>query len=78
MIVTFLLRLATVLGSAFVALAACAAMSPTSAEMERLRIQIEVNLTPEAEVRYLALFPKTFAEFTKFFSFQCVGASSLS
>ncbi len=42
--------------------------SPTSAEMERLRIQIETNPAPEAEIRYLALFPKTFVEFKKTFS----------
>ena len=60
-------RFAAALASIFIALAACAAMSPTTAELERLRIQIEANPTEEAEVRYLALFPKTFNEFTKIF-----------
>ncbi|MEK6748643.1 MAG: hypothetical protein AABY83_05490 [Pseudomonadota bacterium] len=45
-------------------------MSSNSSELERLRIQIETNPTSEAELRYLALFPKTFADFTKTFSFQ--------
>ena len=41
--------------------------SPASVELERLRIQIAANPAPEAELRYLALFPKTFAGFKKTF-----------
>ena len=64
----FLPRGVALLGMVFIALVACASVPPTSAELEVLRIQIEATPTPEAEARYLALFPKTFAEFTKTFA----------
>ena len=67
-IIKFLPRCAASLGMAFIALVACAAVPPTSAELEALRIQIEATPTQEAEARYLALFPKTFTEFTKTFA----------
>ncbi|MEK6747955.1 MAG: hypothetical protein AABY83_01955 [Pseudomonadota bacterium] len=69
-IIKCLPQIMVALGSAVAALAAHAAMSPTSVELEKLRIQIEAHPIPDAELHYLALFPKTFAEFTKIFSFQ--------
>ena len=66
-IISLVPRLVMLFATAFFAPAAFAATSSTSAEMEMLRVQIEASPTPEAELRYLTLFPKTFDEFTKTF-----------